>query len=65
MTSGGERAALEAVAAKIPPAEPAGRGARLDDGGDRPGGDGLGAEPGQGRGLARRRLLGEPDGGSR
>ena len=59
--AGGEGAALEAVAAKTPPAEPGFHGARLDDGGDRPGRDRQGAEAGQGRGLARPGLLGEPD----
>jgi hypothetical protein len=52
---GGERAAFQAVAAKIPPAEPGCRGAGLDDGGDRPGRDRLRPDPGQG--LTRRRLF--------
>src|SRR5208337_1624971 len=47
----GERAALEAVSAEIPPLESRLHGARFDDRGDGPGRDRLTADPGQGRGL--------------
>ena len=53
--AGGERAAFEAVAAEVAPAEPGGHGAGLDDLADRPGRQRLGADAGQGRGLTRGR----------
>lgn len=57
----GQRAAFEAMPAKIPRAKSGTSGARLHDRGDRPGGDCRGVDTRQGRGLARLGLAREPN----
>ena len=59
--AGGQRPAFQAVAAEIPGYKTRLRGARLDDAADRPGGQRIGAQRGQGRGRVGIDLRRQPD----
>ena len=59
--AGGQSAALKAVSTKIPAAKTCCARARFDDLRNCPWGNREGADLGQGRGLARPRLLWQPD----